>query len=411
MLMIQQNSTAFCDHKRKGIQLNKRKKIQIIYLSPYDILRPRTNQISDIRFCESFMENGCDIDLIVPYTYREDNLDKDMILKYYEVKYKFPISYIKTNKHGDNISKIDYILLAFFMSTKVLNILKRRNSNKIVIISRSEKLLIPLMIMNKISTLKNLIIVPWLHDFRVRLSNEWVYKRANYIIATNTKILQDLNRFYGFPLDKTAITLNPISENKLENRIGKKSAREKIEYYSSRPLVVYTGKLFIGQKEIEYILTAATSLENVNFIFTGGKPDVIDFYMKYTLSKKIKNCYFTGYIHDYRKIRYYQSAADLLISYYTNDIHDVQYNLPNKFCEYMLTGNPIITPDFPATRDILNSENAFFVKPENSEDLSKMIEKVLADVEKAKEIGKKGFMTVKQNTYKKIAANIIELIL
>ncbi len=35
----------------------------------------------------------------------------------------------------------------------------------------------------------------------------------------------------------------------------------------------------------------------------------------------------------------------------------------------MLTGNPIVSPNFEATRDVLNEENAIFVEPEDLESL------------------------------------------
>jgi glycosyltransferase involved in cell wall biosynthesis len=90
-------------------------------------------------------------------------------------------------------------------------------------------------------------------------------------------------------------------------------------------------------------------------------------------TQAIQNINLTGYISDYRLIKDYQKSADLLISYYTRSEHDVRYNFPNKICEYMMTVNPIITPFFEATRDVLNEKNAFEVVPENTEELIKTI--------------------------------------
>ncbi len=53
--------------------------MNIVYFSPYDILRPRTNQVSDIRFCEAFVENNCQVNLLVPQVERDDNLPKKLI--------------------------------------------------------------------------------------------------------------------------------------------------------------------------------------------------------------------------------------------------------------------------------------------------------------------------------------------
>ena len=64
-------------------------------------------------------------------------------------------------------------------------------------------------------------------------------------------------------------------------------------------------------------------------------------------------------------VRNYQLAGDVLVSYYTSNDHLIEFNYPQKINEYMSTGNPVITPDFPATRDVLNSNNVFFVAPDN----------------------------------------------
>lgn len=69
--------------------------MKVYYFSPFDILRPRTNQISDMRLCEGFAENGCDVELIVPYCYRRDNISRDIIFDYLASRLLFELKYLE----------------------------------------------------------------------------------------------------------------------------------------------------------------------------------------------------------------------------------------------------------------------------------------------------------------------------
>ena len=76
----------------------------------------------------------------------------------------------------------------------------------------------------------------------------------------------------------------------------------------------------------------------------------------------------------------------------------------------MLTGNPIITPNYPATQDILNERNCYFVTPENEDDLAKKIKMAIEDVEKSTNIAKQARLDVKQNTFKIRVSSIINFL-
>jgi glycosyltransferase involved in cell wall biosynthesis len=166
------------------------------------------------------------------------------------------------------------------------------------------------------------------------------------------------------------ISLNPISEKQVRDRVSREEARRRLALGVDGPLVAYTGKLFIGQQEAEWILEAARRLPDCVFLFTGGRPNVVAHYREWCRRAGLERVRFTGFIDDYTRIADYQQAADVLVSYYSPREHDVRYNLPNKMCEYMLTGNVIVTSDFPAVRDVLNEGNAIFVAPEDPEALA-----------------------------------------
>ena len=76
----------------------------------------------------------------------------------------------------------------------------------------------------------------------------------------------------------------------------------------------------------------------------------------------------------------------------------------------MLTGNPLVTPNYSATQDILNEHNCFFVAPENEVALAKTIDLAIKDEEKAAILSSQARFDVQQNTFKIRVNNIIEFL-
>lgn len=349
------------------MQLNK--KTKVYYFTPFDILRPRTNQISDIRFCEGFAQNSCEVTFIAPFVYREDNLKKRKVLGLYGVEDKFKVRYLPTPFSSDIDGKPKLLLILILNSLLFLWISLKSfiQKKEILIISRSPILLYPFLKMRTIFN-SRVKIISWIHEIKKNKADQYVYKNADFLWGTNSAITIDLKNLFHIPDEMLGVTNNPVTESQVKAKISKNEARQIIDIHKS-PLIVYTGKLFIDQLEVRYLFDAAKELPHYTFLFTGGKPNVIKHYKDWCTKNKMSNVVLVGYLHDYTQLKYYQQAADVLVSYYTCKEHDVRYNLPQKIVEYMLTGNPIVTPNFEATRDVLNEENAIFVEPENLESL------------------------------------------
>ncbi len=393
--------------------LNKMELPLVIYLSPYDILRPRTNQVSDVRFSEGFAQNGCETHLIVPYVERKDNILIEDVHETYGLLAALHIHYLPTRFKDDVHGSKHLLWLIWYSTLKVLSILKKnKNNSSVYIISRSTHLLRPLFLLRKLfpRKFKSALLIHWAHDFQTRMVHQSIYKKSDFLLATNSSILNELLKVSGRSSAEGAYTLNPITEFQASEKISREEARREIQFpETSSPLIAYTGKLGLSyDKETKYILGAAALLPYYTFLFTGGKPETVAFWEDYCKSKGISNVVFTGYIYDYQKIKLYQYAADVLLSYYTHQGHDVRYNLPNKLCEYMLTGNVIITPDYPATADLLNESNCIFTTPENSEALAESIRFAIECPEIAKRKAEQAARDVKEITFKKVAARLLQ---
>lgn len=385
----------------------------VIYLSPYDILRPRTNQVSDVRFTEGFAQQHCHAHLIVPFVKRPDNIHRDEVHANYGLTHALHIHYLPTQFTEDVHGALQLLKVAFWTVLKALKIIRKRShTNRTYIISRSTHLLRPFFFIKRWTPflLKNVFLIHWAHDLHRNRMHRRIYRNSDYLLATNSSLLNDMLKLADKQPSAGTITLNPVTQQQADFRISKEEARKEVHLEDiHRPLIAYTGKL--GKhydREMKYILEAASLLPDYTFLITGGKPETVEYWRDLAGHNKISNLIFTGYIYDYGRVKYYQYAADVLVSYYTSQGHDTRYNLPNKICEYMLTGNVIVTPDYPATRDLLNPDNCVFTTPENGKALAAAIRQAVENPAAGAEKAERACKAAQAHTFKKIAERLLE---
>jgi len=106
----------------------------------------------------------------------------------------------------------------------------------------------------------------------------------------------------------------------------------------------------------------------------------------------------------------YQKAFDILLMPFPPNEHYTFYMSPLKMFEYMASGRPIVTSDLPSVREILNENNAIFVKPEDPEDLARGIKTALEDKELAQRVSQQAFEDVQFYTWTKRAERIVRFI-
>ncbi|MCE7994801.1 MAG: glycosyltransferase family 4 protein [Roseivirga sp.] len=379
---------------------------KIYFFSPYDIQRPRTNQLADVHFCEGLQQAGCELTLFVPTVFRKENVKRKKINETYGVEEPFRIRYLFTPTSRDLSGRLLVSLLSCYHCFIVVSQFFKRKSRKPVIISRNPRLMYPLVLLKKnLGFLPWPELVLWMHEVKLDQPRQVkLYSEVDRLLCTNSAIKEDLAEIEGITAEDICVTLNPVTAAQAREELTKKEAREKLKLDETLQLVVYTGKLFIGHKEADYIVEAARLLPQYHFLLTGGKPEVVRHFQDYCEAQGIGNMTFTGYAYDYTQIRYYQQAADVLVSYYTPNEHIVRYNFPLKIMEYMLTGNPIVTPDFASTRDVLNSQTAIFCQAENTEALANAIGTAFG--EEGQQIGTAARMLARKTTYKSLGIKI-----
>jgi glycosyltransferase involved in cell wall biosynthesis len=373
--------------------------LKLIYLSFNDISKARTNSLSDVHFCEGIALNNVDITLIA-FASEKRMLNIENIKRIYDLQKNFEIKLIKVpgtlfRSRILNLFLIIAMFAKYYINTKNTNI-----ARKILVGTRNKSIAFLLYFLNRI--IKNYVIFYWLHEVERGKLTKKIYKNIKKLLFTNINILNDVSRITDNNYPINSVTSNPVTESTLNFGVNKEEARELIEYSENKPLLAYTGKLYIGMKEIEYYIHAAKVLKEYNFIFTGGKHEVLEQLKEKFRIEGIKNIKLTGFLQNYGEVKIIQKAADILLSYYSKFDHQTDYNLPQKIIEYMAAGNILITPDYKSTQDLLNDSNAVFVEPENPAKLTEKIAEVAENLTAYSVKGLNASLKAKELTFKKI---------
>jgi glycosyltransferase involved in cell wall biosynthesis len=393
--------------------------IQVFLLTSFDPRRARTNQIADMMAAFGYATVCESVLLVAPPIHMPGRLNASQVFLNYGLPEIFSIKYLPTSL-SDDTSPLQrnsfFILIHISFAVKLFfQILFSRSKCDVrkVVISRDPNLLIPYLILRKVlGKLFPITIASWLHEIVNKRRHIWVYQQSDICLATNQTIVEDV--IAGFQVDPSncLVVSNPIPEKYLCNETPDKvGIRRRLGLPESKPLVVYTGKLFRGQMEAHYLLNVAAILPHVAFLFTGGKPDVIAYFRTNCLQRNLTNVMFTGFLDDYTAVRDYQLAADVLVSYYSTRDHNVRHNFPNKLLEYMSTGNVVVTADNPALRPFCHDGNVVLVEPENPSALADALERILTDPERRLALTQAARRTAQEWTVEQVAKRAVDFIL
>lgn len=327
-----------------------------------------------MRMCDSMAANGAKVTIIYPYTYMKENIRRSEIPVSYGLRNRFRTRMQYTWLLENSASWYRFIVMLTGFTFSTLRIVFERifSGNEAIILSRDAKSLIPAIIIRKlIGRLLKTKIIFVAAEVKNKPIYKWVVRNSDGVFAGVTTTRDAIMKLVPIPKEKFILSLAPVPV--YSNDSTKEQARKNIGYTDQAPLIVYTGKLGLDVLELKFILKAAKQLPQYNFLFTGGRESAVEKVKEYCNELGVKNAIFTGFFNDSTAVRNYQLAGDILVSYYTSNDHLIEFNYPQKINEYMSTGNPIITPDFPATQDVLNNKNVFFVAPDNESALAEGI--------------------------------------
>lgn len=373
---------------------------RIVVFSPYCLLRPTTNRIFDMRLCDSFAGHGVDVTIVYPYTYLKENISKKDIPASYGLENTVTtrMLYTPLRERSSKWEFVFWLTVGFALSSVRLFLSGLISKKEMVLFSRDPKLLVPALCLKKLlGKFFRVKIIFMAAEVKSTNLFRWVLRHVDGVFAGVSTTRDAIRKLVDLPDDRFVLSLAPVPVYK--NDPSKSEARRRINYTSTKPLVVYTGKLGLDVHEVLYLFEAAALLPDYQFLFTGGRPSVVKTIREFCARKGLENIIFTGFFDDSTFVRNYQLAADVLVSYYTAKDHMVEFNYPQKVNEYLSTRNPVVTPDFPATRDVLNAGNVIFVDPDQPASLAQGIRKAVEDKENSKRIAEQAWQDVQHLTF------------
>jgi glycosyltransferase involved in cell wall biosynthesis len=358
--------------------------LEISVLSQMDPAFPRTHSIASIRLCSGLAAQGHRVEFVVP-AIASSTPPAAVLFETYELEPTFAVRYLPIGRTAGEYGPRALRRLVSRHAARAL-----RPGGPRVVISDGIRLILPYVAASHLHA-RRLVTAPWLHEFRSSRLERFTCGNASCVLATNSVIVTELSRS-GVSNRRTFITGNAVPRERIEFglRCSKEDARRRLGLDERTPVIAYTGKLYLGMRELGYLLAAAERLPECLFLFTGGQPPVVSSLNEELRARGVENVRLAGMLSEPEQTRFYQQAADVLVTYYSvEDLPYARHYIPSKLAEYMTTGNPIVAADYPAVRDLLNTGNSILVKPDDVTALTDALQLAVRSRDRAAALGER----------------------
>lgn len=246
----------------------------------------------------------------------------------------------------------------------------------------------------------------WLKQF-------WTRPGRKLMTVTVSALAKALERSTSLQFDRKSLLVAPNGVE-LEKYAGLPSpveARQRLNLKEGLT-VGFTGHIYPG-RGADLLFELAKQLPQVNFLWVGGTPDLVDFWRGRLTDATMSNVTMTGFVK-HEVIPLYQAAADVLLMPYSRSIsassgQDIAEVInPMKMFEYMASGRAIISADLPSIREVLHEGNAALCEPGDVGKWRLEIESLLADEPRRMALGAQARKDVGELTWVKREENVME---
>ncbi|MCC6260066.1 MAG: glycosyltransferase [Anaerolineales bacterium] len=252
----------------------------------------------------------------------------------------------------------------------------------------------------------------WLKQF-------WKTTGAKLMTVTTSALKSALERSTSLKFKKEALLIAPngVELERYVNLPSPFEARHQLNLKQGLT-VGFTGHIYPG-RGADLLFELAKQMSNVNFLWVGGSPDLVEYWRNKLNEANATNVTMTGFVK-HELIHLYQAASDLLLMPYSNSIsassgQDIAEVInPMKMFEYMASGRAIVCADLPAIREVLNAGNCVFVNAGNWElvigDWKVEIERLLADESLRMKLGEQAKKDVAKFSWLKREEAILNMV-
>jgi glycosyltransferase involved in cell wall biosynthesis len=251
--------------------------------------------------------------------------------------------------------------------------------------------------------------IPYFLFRPIQKLNETInYSNTKRIIVVTSQIKKRLMELYNLPNKKIFVIENGAN-TELFRPIDQKEAKHKLILNEENQYICFVGNLVYWQG-VEYLIKSAPmvlkEIPNVRFLIIG------DGAMKENLIQLAKNLnvydnfLFIGWIQ-YEQVPEYVSACDVCVA--TKKPMSSGYS-PLKLYEYMACGRPVVASRLPGFEILESSRSGLLVAPENPEELSNALIKLLKNASLREEMGRNAReCVVKNHSWESVAKKVSDV--
>jgi glycosyltransferase involved in cell wall biosynthesis len=388
-----------------------------MYFAPSDVLIPRVDRQCTMSFCEAAADIGWDVELVslnVRVEFDEPTRNRD-IFDVYGVRRSFRLTAIPT---GQRQSKERGRLLALWRAVSypalaAWRLVAQRGAyrhDQVILYCRNYMAALGLLMVRRMLGRRALLL------FEVHLPPErrparLVLSGADGVLALSSVLGRELTKRFGVEKERIATVHQGTNVELVDSRrISKAEARSRLGLPQDTRLVVYTGKVYSGYREITYLIEAAKLLDQrAEMVIVGGRSDHVEMLREQVRSAGIANVRFEGFVPP-TEVYDYQFAADVLVTYYPGDSPLNRYRSPGKVFEYMAARRPIVAADYESLHELLRETAAVFVERDRPDLLASAIARVLDDPGLAEQVARESYEDVQSFTWRRRAERVRDLV-
>lgn len=202
---------------------------------------------------------------------------------------------------------------------------------------------------------------------------------------------------------------NGFDPNDFKTLPEKQLARKNLGFGSDDKIVAYTGQIR-EDKGIHSLLDIAEECPNVMILIVGGKEQEVQSLSKIAKQRALRNVRLVAQV-PIRKVPEYLAVADILILPPSSIPLQHATVLPMKTFTYLAAGRPIIAPDLPDTKGVLeNNSNCITVTPDLPSAASSAINDLLENPKKSTALAAKAQADAEKFTWDGRARNLVSFL-
>ena len=363
----------------------------LVYLAPSDLQIARVDRQCIVSFCEALQRLGVEVELVALRIRLLDvEIRRSDPLDLYRIRTRFPVRLVRVPVSQESPDWwIAANRLAVHVSAAVTRTFRRGDNQPFVFYEKNYAPALALLVLRPLLPRRPLVVFEAHLPPRRRLQR-FVLRNVDLVVANTYALAADLVAEHAAAPERVIGVHQGVDLELLaDSERPKEDARALVGLSLEKKLVVYTGKIYWGYREIDYILAAAKALrarDDIHFVLVGGRRDHVERLRRRARDDGIDNVTFTGFVPP-TVAPAYQRAADVLLLYYPSAMELNKYRSPGKLFEYMASGRPVIAVDLPVMREVLGDDPAALMVPPDSPDrLAEAILELLADPREAERL-------------------------